>query len=386
MSDAERNRSRKQILLLGIGHTNAHVVKQWASDPLPGCDLVCISKFPSATYSGMLPGTLGWQFRDDEMQIDLRALADRANAKLILADTRSLDLQTGHVHFSDHDPISFDALSIGVGSMPAGWDQHSHSPLMVPIKPMQTFLSRLSERISTIATSQSAPLRIAIVGGGVASVEIALCLRQQFDKRNLNRGCSIEVFTSGHSVAQELRRRSVRRLELLLEARNVQITSGSQVTDVGDHEIMTAGGSRHEVDCVIWATGAAAGSVLGKLGLQTDERGFILTHKTLQSFSDARIFAVGDAGTIMESPSHKAGVYAVRQSPILWDNLRAFIAGKTLREFKPQKSFLKILNTGDGKALLEYGWLTVHACWVLNLKTWIDRQFVRDFQTGPTKV
>ena len=50
--------SAKPIVLLGIAHTNAYVVKEWASDPIPGCMLTCISKFPKATYSGMLPGRL----------------------------------------------------------------------------------------------------------------------------------------------------------------------------------------------------------------------------------------------------------------------------------------------------------------------------------------
>jgi hypothetical protein len=29
------NAPAKHIVLLGIGHTNAHVVKKWASDPIP---------------------------------------------------------------------------------------------------------------------------------------------------------------------------------------------------------------------------------------------------------------------------------------------------------------------------------------------------------------
>ena len=151
------NATAKHIVLLGIGHTNAHVVKEWASDPIPGCTLTCISKFPTATYSGMLPGTLGRQFSDDEMRIDLQGLVDRAGATLILAETCGLDLDTGEVCFSDHDPIPFDALSIGVGSVPAGWKQHAESPLLVPTKPMQTFLSRLSDRLEMAA---AAPKRI----------------------------------------------------------------------------------------------------------------------------------------------------------------------------------------------------------------------------------
>ncbi len=72
------------IILLGIGHTNAHVVREWVKAPLPNCRLVCVSRFPKATYSGMLPGTLAGQFNPEEMGIDLNRLVMAAGAKMIL--------------------------------------------------------------------------------------------------------------------------------------------------------------------------------------------------------------------------------------------------------------------------------------------------------------
>ncbi len=372
------NAHAKHIVLLGIGHTNQHVVKEWGSDPLPGCDLTCISKFPTATYSGMLPGTLGQQFRDDEMRIDLRELTSRASAKLILADTCGLDLESGEVLFSDHESVSFDALSIGVGSMPAGWQEHAQSPLMVPIKQMQMFLRRLEERLQRV----DRPMRVAVVGGGVAGIEIACCLQQQFLKRDQKQDNTIEIFTSSDRVANGMTDRSIRRIEKMLACRNIAVHHGHRVTEVGETDLVTEDDGRHAADCVIWATGATAPPVLEKLGLQSDRRGFVATSNTLQSLSDPRIFAVGDSGTVVESPSPKAGVYAVRQCPILWHNLRASINGTPMKTFSPQSDFLKLLNTGDGKALLQYGWFTARARWCWTLKKWIDKRFVREFQVN----
>jgi len=41
---------------------------------------------------------------------------------------------------------------------------------------------------------------------------------------------------------------------------------------------------------------------------------------------------------------------------------------------------LKLLNTGDGKALLQYKWLTFYGRWCWWLKTYIDKRFVKRFQ------
>lgn len=373
----------KNIVLLGIGHTNAHIVHQWERDPLENCTLTCVSKFPTATYSGMLPGTLGGQFRDQQMRIDLAALCDRAEARLILADTDGLDLQAGRLHFSDHESIALDVLSIGVGSMPAGWEQHAGVPSLVPIKPMQTFLERLQQRIAEIGYHSGQTLNVSVVGGGVASVEIALCLQQLMERQNPSFSPQIEIVSSSARIADGMKARSIRRLEGILRARGISLRLGCRVTEVAADSITTQAGRCLEADIVIWATGAAPPPVLSKLDLQTDERGFIATSDTLQSLSDRRVFAVGDSGTVLASPAPKAGVYAVRQSPILWHNLRALACGGVMKKFDPQADFLKLLNTGDGKALLEYGPLTTHARWCWYLKTWIDKRFVSEFQAQP---
>jgi hypothetical protein len=79
---------------------------------------------------------------------------------------------------------------------------------------------------------------------------------------------------------------------------------------------------------VLWATSAAAPPLLGKLGLPTDDRGFLLTRPTLVSTGDHSIFAVGDSGTIEGETLPKAGVYAVRQGPILWENVQRVLRGR----------------------------------------------------------
>ncbi len=382
----------KSLVLLGIGHTNAHVIQQWQKDPIRGCDLTCISQFPTATYSGMLPGTLGLQFDDDEMRIDLSDFCQRSGAKLILANTCGLDLQAGKIQFKDHESIRFDALSIGVGSVTKGWESHMDASSMVPIKPMQTFLQRLTSRLDRCRRGgddfpeselvASAPIKVAVVGGGVASVEIALCLDQYCQKLNIRRDLSITIMTSGQQVAEGMSPPSIERLERILASRRIAMAMGQRVTEVGDDFIVTQDGTRQAVDVVIWATGAAPPKVLGRLGLQTDDQGFIATAATLQSLTDPRVFAVGDSGTVVQSPSPKAGVYAVRQAPVLWHNLKSTFNGGRMKNFMPQSDFLKLLNTGDGKALLQYGRLTAHAKWCYNLKKWIDKRFITQFQNG----
>lgn len=330
----------------------------------------------------MLPGTLGRQLTDSEMRIDLQQLADRAGARLVLAHTCGIDLQRGELHLTDHDPIAFDAISIGVGSVPAGGAQHADSPLMVPIKPMQTFLRRLDERLASVWPASTTPMRVSIVGGGAAGIEIAFGLLARLNHGATPHTATIDLFTSSERIAPGMRKRSIHRLEQLLAQRGISVHTGHRVVQVTENEIVLEHGQRYRSDCVIWATGAAPPPLIQQLGLTTDERGFIAITDTLQSLSDPRVFAVGDCATGLITPFPKAGVYAVRQCPILRSNLRSLITGGSMKHFKPQQDFLKLLNTGDGKALLEYGCFTVHARWCWKLKAWIDKRFIREFQVA----
>ncbi len=366
-------------MLLGIGHTNAEILNHWAESPIPNCRLVCISKFPTATYSGMLPGTLANQFSREEMQIELAPLVERAGAELILDEVIGLDAETRTINFANRIPLAFDALSIGIGSVPADWDRFD-SPNLIPIKPMQTFIERLDQRIEQCQNNAKEPPKIVVVGGGVAGVEIAFCVRARLASWFPARPPSVQIVTSGEEIAGGMSQRSIRKLRRELSNQSINVITRFPVTEVRENSVSDRSGRLQHADIVLWATGAVAPPLLGKLNLPTDERGFLATEATLRTIAGGPIFAVGDAGTVAANPSPKAGVFAVRQAPVLWHNLRATIQGSPLSEFDPQKDFLKILNTGQGRALLQYKGFSFHAHWCWKLKSYIDKGFVGKYR------
>ena len=131
----------------------------------------------------------------------------------------------------------------------------------------------------------------------------------------------------------------------------------------------------------VWLSGAAAPPVFRDCGLSLDARGFLLVTDSLHALDDGRVFGVGDCATLAAHPhTPKAGVYAVRQGPVLWESLIASLNGSPLPLYMPQSGFLSILNTADGKALLRYKRLVSHSRWAWQLKDWIDRRFMERYQ------
>ena len=144
----QKKLGRNTVVLLGIGHTNAHVLRKWKMKPLENAELVCVSNFPISTYSGMLPGVLSGQYPAEKMEIDLVRLCAASGVRLILDEVVGVDPLEQRLLFRNRPSLTYDALSIGVGSVPTLGDVEISDPSpLISVKPMQTFLSRLRGRL-----------------------------------------------------------------------------------------------------------------------------------------------------------------------------------------------------------------------------------------------
>ena len=369
-----------RVVLLGIGHTNAHVLDLWRREPIAEARLVCVSSFAASTYSGMLPGTLSGQYPPGRLEIDLRSLAQAARAELVVEPASGVDVEARTVQFEKHEPVPFDILSVGAGSVPnrAGIDADPEA--WVPIKPMQTFLMRLYERLQEIAPQNRQELRVLVIGGGVGGIEISFCLPSYLRRVLGEVRHTITIVDAGERIGGGLSPRALPRAEALLEARGVEVITGARVTRVDDRETVCADGRRIPADLVILAGGAAPPPVLENTTLPKDSRGFLLTSETLQSTGSENVLAVGDSGTMVNASVPKAGVYAVRQGPVLWNNIGALVRGEPLAPYEPQHDFLRLLNTGDGKALMDYKGRSAHARWCWWFKDYLDSRFMARFR------
>ena len=335
---------RRQIVLLGVGHTNAHIVKMWRMNAYKDTALVCVSNFPVATYSGMLPGVLSGQYEIPEMEIDLFKLTQACGARLIVDQVRDVDVKKQQLVFDQRPPLHFDALSIGIGSLPSFTGVSvSEDANLVKIKPMQTFLERLESALDQ-HQHQSGPFRIVIVGGGVGGVEVSLCLGHRLNQSGIE--FELSIVHADQTVGSGLLPSTRQRIQDLYQSRGVMEIPESHVVAINKNEIVLRTGSSIDCDLVIWATDATAPELLKKIDLAKDGKGFVLTESTLQSISNPNIFAVGDSGTIKNDPTPKAGVYAVRQGPVLWKNLRNLLEASPLQRYVPQRGFLKLVKYG----------------------------------------
>ena len=215
----------RQIVLVGAGHTNLHIVRMWMQHPIPNAGLTLISPFGNATYSGMLPGTLAGLYAPSDMEIDLYRLTRAAGVELIVDQATSIDAAQKQVQFRERPPLMYDVASVGVGSVPRQLDCLQTHPGFVPIKPMFTALERLD---AAIQRTQNAAVRTVVVGGGAAGVEVALCVEHRIRKAGSTP--SVTLIDANATILGGFRSRTIRLAEREFKHRGIEVRCGRRVT------------------------------------------------------------------------------------------------------------------------------------------------------------
>ena len=363
----------RDIVLIGGGHTHALFLRMWGMNPLPGARVTVINPGPTAPYSGMLPGHVAGHYTRADLDIDLIRLARFAGARVVVGAAQGLDLSARMVLVPDRPPVGYDICSVDIGitsSMPdlPGFADHG-----VPATPLGPFAERWAEYLNA-----DTPARVAVIGGGVAGAELILAMSHALRQRG--RDAELTLIDAARPLdALGDKARAVLMQELKIAG--VTVLSDSPVERIGAGVVHLSDGRTIEADFITGTAGARPYDWLQHTGLDLHD-GFVSVGPTLQS-SDPAVFATGDCAYLTWSPRPKAGVYAVRQAPVLLHNIRAVLTGKALKPYKPQGDYLKLISLGRKAALGEKWGRVLHGPTVWRLKNGIDQRFMEKFRDLP---
>ena len=363
------------IVLVGGGHAHALVLRMWGMQPLPGVRLTVIDPSPVAAYSGMLPGFVAGHYPREALEMDLVRLARFAGARLILARATGIDRARRRVLIAGRAPVAYDLLSLDIGvtsdmdGLP-GFADHGH-----PAKPLEAFATAWAAFADEAAAGGQTP-GVAVIGGGLAGVELAFAARHKLG------GASdvtlIEAAEPLARVGSGARRALLRHLS----RQGVRLVTGQAAAAIGPDQVWLADGTAIPSQFTIGAAASVAQGWLGETGLAL-QNGFVRVGPTLQSENDPAIFAAGDIAHLTQDPRPKAGVFAVREAPVLFHNLRAALTGGALRRYLPQRDYLKLVAAGAKVGVADKWGLSLSGPVIWRWKDRIDRAFMRKFHDLP---
>jgi len=373
----------RDIVLIGGGHSHVGVLLMFAMKPLPGVRLTVICTDTDTPYSGMLPGYIAGHYGFDEVHIDLRRLAAFAGARYYKDEVIGIDRASRKVLCRHRPPVTYDALSINIGSTPqlaqvAGASEHA-----VPVKPIRRFNERWLALLERVCLHPGVTT-IALVGAGAGGVELTLAMQYRLRRELLALGrdpdeLHFHLFSADPQILSTHNARVRDAFDHVLAARGVVVHRSAKVTQVSAGRLQTDSGEVLAADEIVWVTQAGGAAWLRDTGLALDEKGFVRVRDTLQTETDPVIFAAGDCAAMIDHPLEKAGVFAVRMARPLAENLRRTLLGGSLIHYRPQQRWLALISTGDRHAIASRGRFYARGDLVWRWKDWIDRRFMRKF-------
>ncbi|WP_257755436.1 FAD-dependent oxidoreductase [Burkholderia glumae] len=358
----------RHLVLLGGGHAHLHVLESLARSPLPDVRVTLVSPYRHQIYSGMLPGWIAGHYPLADCTISLDRLAKAAQAEFMCIRACALETASRCVRLADNWTVDYDLLSVDIGSDVRVGPLECASDRLAPVRPAPPFVEHYKQHARSNAGQP-----VAVIGGGMAGIEIACALRVASGYR-----ADVTLLAGRDGIVPTQHAGLKTRLANALKARGVTIIN-EDASGFGGTSIETSSGRHVAAMFVVLATGPQAPGLLRNSGLPLDQDGYPKVDASLRSTGNSVVFAAGDCARFLDDSVARSGVYAVRQGPILAHNLRAALMGNSLRKYHPQRRALYLMSTGPRHAIATWGRWTWEGEWVWRWKRHIDRRFVQRF-------
>ena len=366
---------KKRLVIAGGGHAHMMLLARIKDFVEHDCEVTVIGPAEHHYYSGMGPGLLGGTYRPEEIRFATRLVCEKQGGSFIQAKVLSIDPDRQYVTLDSGEEITYDLLSCNLGSQVP--EEMVDGPLddIFLVKPIERLLEAQQQ---IVERGTASPLNISVVGGGPSAVEIAGNIWQLGRTQGMH-PLKITIYAGRKLMPDHpegVRVRAIRSLQ----KRYITILEGSRITAIQTGKVTASDGVVHGSDITFIAVGVKPSRVFADSNMVCGPDGGLIVNRYLQSVNYPNIFGGGDCIHFEDQPLDKVGVYAVRQNPILCDNLLASITSKPLKEFDPGGAYLLIFNLGDRTGIL-YKWsILFGGRLAFMVKDYIDRKFMRTFQ------
>ncbi|PLX74693.1 MAG: pyridine nucleotide-disulfide oxidoreductase [Desulfuromonas sp.] len=365
----------KQLVLVGGGHAHLEIIKNLNLITGRGHRVTLVSPTPFQDYSGMGPGLLSGRFRLAEARFNIARMTTIRGGKFIEAAACGLDPANRTLRLDDGQELSYDVLSLNCGSavgLPA--PKTALGTSIFPVKPISN-LFHARQKIIAASRQKSERLRLLIIGGGPAGCEVTGNLQEMVRSENISADIVLVAGSRLLSTFPEAVRNKTREL---LAREELQLLEGVHVSRLQSRRAELDDGRTIDFDIAFVASGIEPNLPFE----QSDwcSANGLKVNRFLQSPFYPELFGGGDCIDFQPRPLDRVGVYAVRQGPVLRQNLLACLGKKPLTEFSPQKSYLLIFNLGLGRAVATGYGLHWSGRSARLFKTFLDRSFMKKYQ------
>ncbi|MCP3901857.1 MAG: FAD-dependent oxidoreductase [Desulfobacteraceae bacterium] len=366
---------RKHLILAGGGHAHMMTLENIDKFVNKGFKVTVIGPSFFHYYSGMGPGMLGTTYSPEDIRFATKQVVQSKGGIFIKDKVVKIDPEKKEVYTKSGHAFPYDVLSFNAGSFVPMQAISNTNDNIYPVKPIEK-LMEARDKLKNLFTKKK--IIVSIVGGGPSSAEIAGNV-WQLAKKTKHHMPTIRIFAGKEFMARFPQEVSSR-VRAYLNKKEVEIIETGYVKQVKPDQILLDSNEAFFTDFIFMAMGVKPSTIFEKSGLPVGPDKGLLVNKYLQSDKYPEIFGGGDCIYFKDQPLDKVGVYAVRQNPVLLNNLMASLEEKALQVFDPGPEYLLIFNVGGGLGVLKKKNIVFGGKIAFMIKDYIDRKFMKKFQ------
>ena len=379
-----------RVLVVGGGAAGLGVARRLERHRRRGAPVrvTLIDRDPHSTYQPLLPDVAAGTVEPRHVLIALR----RALSTTRVLTGTVLEVDDPHhrvrVELADgtRRRVRYDLLVLAPGSATragpvTGLEDHAWSFRTVQdaVGLRDHVLRRLEQAAVADPVRRAGLVTFVVVGGGYAGVEACAELAELTahahaqHREGLTQPRWILVH-SGPRLLPELPAELGERTARELATRGVQLRLQVHVSAVDAKSVTLDDGTVLDAHTVVWAAGTEPHPLLAASGLPRAASGRLAVAPTLQVQGHLHVFAAGDAAAVpdlldadRDAVTAPTAQHAVRQAPVLADNIAALIAGTRLRSYAHRHAGSMVtLGRRRGVADVHGHPLTGRSAWALH--------------------
>jgi NADH dehydrogenase FAD-containing subunit len=279
----------KRLVQVGAGHAHLASFRNLEQFTGRGHTVTVISPSSHYYYSGMGPGMLSGMYAEADARIHTQRMVTERGAEYLEDSVEGIEPGVGVLLLRSGKRWKYDLVSFNIGSHVPMTSFNVIRENVMPAKPIVNYLHMREEILRMVEKTK--PLRIVVVGGGPAGVEISGNVWRL--ARSLQKEVSITLVAGSMLLARfpELTRRQA---YTSLKKRDIDVVEGETVTGFERDAAFLSGGGSVPMDFGIVAAGVEIGRLFADSQVPVGKNNGLLVNSCLQSVSLPEIFGGGD--------------------------------------------------------------------------------------------
>ncbi|MGB9801738.1 MAG: NAD(P)/FAD-dependent oxidoreductase [Arcobacter sp.] len=287
------NSIKKNVVIIGAGYSGISLVEKISNNK--NLEVTLINKNLYHLHQTDIHKYISGQCELEDISFNLEIYCKNKDINFIEAFVEDIEFKTKTIVLSNNKNIRFDYLVIATGSKSLFPKQIKNiQKYAADIKDLN-ILKEQRAKFLELLDSKEQGKNIAIIGGGLSGVEIALEFANMIKKRALtNKDCQISLIEQLPDVLPNMNPFLVNQTRKACDKLNIKRYHGAFVNEVENNKIYLSDSTEIPFDMVLFLIGVSSEKLSKDESAQINVKNQFVVDEYLRLINHEEVFVMGD--------------------------------------------------------------------------------------------